>query len=317
MNPVVSVEEIAEWEVKMSSGPYGSDTLIRENAERWYRKHKVVSALSYGVRLHPLDERSMFDVKFVGGNDLRQLSHSYSERTGSEAFARSVLASDALRDKALAQLVSSWLGVSVKPMHDEPGAVEKITDICQTIADVLPRLTWTTLPFVTRLHVATSADLSGVTWPELPGLVVLGETMLSSTAMGSEALLHEAVHLKMAKISLGFEKVLSTNDSSIQVSIPWRITTEGNHEHWALLRALNAFHVYVHICLYYAALLASSEKCDFWVRRRFRTAILRSEYLASELSALGPKGLDDQRLALRDWLIETRIPVKRLLLMAT
>lgn len=159
----------------------------------------------------------------------------------------------------------------------------------------------------------TRADLcQNVSTHAIPGTIFLSPSPLRSPWHAAEALLHEAAHKKLSDLVLTwpiFRRGYTAADSPT-IRAPWNSPLSWNSNDWSIDRALFAFHVYVHLALFFLVVQRSANELVplfgplHGMKPSFSAqgALDRARYLGTQLrrsagAQLGPAG---ERLV--DWL---------------
>jgi hypothetical protein len=136
---------------------------------------------------------------------------------------------------------------------------------------------------------------------------------LRSPWLAAEALLHEAAHKKLSDIVLTraiFRYGFSAADSPT-IRAPWNSPLSWNSNDWSIDRALFAFHVYVHLALFFLVVEQRADELvprygslgDMKPARSARACLDRARYLGAALQrSAGPELGPDGKL-LVDWLL--------------
>ena len=184
-----------------------------------------------------------------------------------------------------------------------------LQDGCDLLFMVLPELIMSALSHVrmiawVRSHTADAAMQSGSA-RTIPGAVFLSVDHLQTPWSVAEALLHEAIHNKLFDLYLT-RLVLDSRyraASAATVLSPWNEHTTFQSNRWPLDQALAAFHVYVHLALFAAALEEREEELFDRFGPIDRTdkaltcwvAAERARYLGKELRELAREGASNAR----------------------
>jgi hypothetical protein len=182
-------------------------------------------------------------------------------------------------------------------------------DGCDLLLTLLPQLTMSALAHVrmiawVRAHTADAAMQSGSA-RTIPGAVFLSIDHLHTPWSVAEALLHEAVHNKLFDL-YSTRLILDSSyraAGAANVLSPWNEHTTFQSNRWPLDQALAAFHVYVHLALFRAALEEREEELSdrFGVLDRTDKALTcwvaaqRARYLGEQLGALAQVGVSNGR----------------------
>lgn len=151
---------------------------------------------------------------------------------------------------------------------------------------------------------------------DLPNAIFVSPIPLRNSWHTAEVLFHEALHKKFADLIL-IRSILRTEYSAVssrKVYVRWR------EDEWSVDRALAAFHVYVHLVLYFYAVQRSFERLTprygplhgtTPVQAMYQ-ALERSNYLGEELLKFGPEELGSDGLRFLDWLIKILYKIEQL-----
>ncbi|MEA2663364.1 MAG: hypothetical protein QOI11_308, partial [Candidatus Eremiobacteraeota bacterium] len=162
----------------------------------------------------------------------------------------------------------------------------------------------------TLCRVATvnpNNSLRSASRTNLPGVVFLGDPVLTNPLVAAEHLLHEACHQRYREIRL-FASILSEGygeDGGTKILTPWhRPATPASL--WDVDKALTAAHVYLHLAYFYGALHDAQEQPSFVpadeIRRRSFSKIERVRFLLDALHAVGRPQLGYAGNLLLDWM---------------
>jgi hypothetical protein len=160
----------------------------------------------------------------------------------------------------------------------------------------------------------TRADLClNVSTHAIPGTIFLSPSPLRSPWHAAEALLHESAHKKLSDLVLTrpiFRAGFTAADSPT-IRAPWNSPLTWNSNDWSIDRALFAFHVYVHLALFFLVVEQRVDELiacygplhDMKPNRLARGALDKARYLGAALQRLagGELGPDGKRLV--DWLL--------------
>ena len=128
-------------------------------------------------------------------------------------------------------------------------------------------------------------------------------------------LLHEALHSKLGDL-VDSRPIFRWDGGAPTIQVSWRRNRSGGAADWPLNRAFAAFHVYVHLALFFARVerLETPSAGAFGpmpasFRRGFRTALERAGHLRRALDAAGPP-LGSAGRSMFAWLSQTlqRLP---------
>jgi hypothetical protein len=157
------------------------------------------------------------------------------------------------------------------------------------------------------------ADLcQNVSTHAIPGTIFLSPSPLRSSWHAAEALLHEAAHKKLSDLVLtrsifrpGFAAATARTIRAV-----WNSPLSWNPNEWSTDRALFAFHVYVHLALFFRVVEARAEELEgeYGPLRGMqpaiaaRSALDRARYLGTELQRTAADDLGPDGQALISWL---------------
>ena len=194
----------------------------------------------------------------------------------------------------------------------EPGFVDALLRGCDLLALLLPELSASVLDHVRLVGVHSDERLrkASITFSAIPStMFISGEIVTPTPWWAAETLLHEALHLKLTDLaiarSLYRPDALSLQDGAPTVRAIWRWKEQGPLADWTIRRAWYAFHVYVHLALFFARVERMEERLadDFGTppvpgRLGLERALGRAGHLGEELAAHveGMFDLDGRRL---------------------
>ena len=166
----------------------------------------------------------------------------------------------------------------------------------------------------TQWTARSRADLcQNVSTHAIPTTIFLSPTPLQTPWHAAEALLHEAAHKKLSDMVLTrsiFRSGFDTENSPTIRAI-WNRSLSWNSADWSIDRALFAFHVYVHLALFFAR-IAQVENSLFdefgsspnSFRHQLEHALDRASYLGRNLAVHADQELGDDGRALVEWLLQ-------------
>ncbi|MBW4573795.1 MAG: hypothetical protein KME08_00760 [Aphanothece sp. CMT-3BRIN-NPC111] len=183
----------------------------------------------------------------------------------------------------------------------------------QLLNDLLPKLAFSTLKHVHLVAVMEQPlGFSGITNPSILGTIFLSPSVLKNPWQVAEHLLHEALHQKLVDIvdthSIWRRGYPIADTPTIRVI--WRRPQLRNSNEWPLYRALAAFHVYVHLALFFTVVERQAAKLeklygplyDIDIAVSARGAFDRAHYLGHQIKQLDRElGHAGRRFV--DWLI--------------
>lgn len=164
----------------------------------------------------------------------------------------------------IAGSVSSRPAVLRAPGSALAGHLERGKEL---LTRLLPALARSVLAHVRVVAVVDTADRSqwsrrtrpdlcqNVSTHAIPSTIFLSPTPLSGPWLAAEALLHEAAHKKLSDLVLTRPIFRAGFDSGTAptVSALWNPDLSWNPAAWSADRALFAFHVYIHLALFFAS----------------------------------------------------------------
>ena len=198
-------------------------------------------------------------------------------------------------------------------LRPEPGFVDALRRGCDLLALLLPELSASVLDHVRLVGVLRDGRSSSasITFLAIPSTMFLSGKIVKPWR-AAETLLHEAVHLKMTDLatarSLYRPGALSLRDGAPTIRAIWR-KEQGPLADWPIRRAWYAFHVYVHLALFFARV----ERMEEFLADDFGTppvpgglglerALGRAGYLGEELAAHVERVFDLDGRRLFAWL---------------
>ena len=193
----------------------------------------------------------------------------------------------------------------------EPGFVDALLRGCDLLALLLPELSASVLDHVRLVGVPSDERWrnASVTFINIPSTMFISDEIVGTPWQAAATLLHEALHLKMTDLatarSLYRPDALSLRDGAPTIRAIWRWKEQGPLADWPIRRAWYAFHVYVHLALFFARVERMEEFLadDFGTppvpgRLGLEKALGRAGHLGEELAAHveGMFDLDGRRL---------------------
>ena len=207
----------------------------------------------------------------------------------------------------------------------ESALIEPIDRGQALLVGLLPELAPSLLAHVRLISIVDTEDQTqwaarsrsdlcqNVSTHAIPSTIFLSPTPLRTPWHAAEALLHEAAHKKLSDMVLtrsifqpGFDA-----ESSPTIRAIWNRSLSWNSADWSVDRALFAFHVYVHLALFFAR-IAQVEKSlsdEFGpspnsFRHQHERALDRASYLGRNLAVHTDQELGDDGRALVEWLLQ-------------
>ena len=199
----------------------------------------------------------------------------------------------------------------------EPGFVDALLRGCDLLALLLPELSASVLDHVRLIGVHSGerfrkASVTFSATSAIPSAMFLsGEIVNPTPWRAAETLLHEALHLKMTDLatarSLYGPDVFQ--DGVPRIRAIWKWKERGPLADWILHQVLYAFHVYVHLALFFARVERMEEFLadDFGTppvpgRLGLEKALGRAGHLGEELAAHVDRMFDPDGRRLFAWL---------------
>ena len=192
----------------------------------------------------------------------------------------------------------------------EPAVVHSIEQGYRLLALVLPELSASVLAHVRLIGIFDDDASSSMSTAATPSTIFLNGGAHQRTPWRmAELLLHEAAHRKLMDMLVArriHQRPARHGHGSSRIRAVWR-----RNASWSVRRTLGAFHVYVHLALFFAQVecLGKRLASEFGPRRvssarALETALYRADYLGRALTAhaLGRLGSDGRSLLA--WLLE-------------
>src|ERR1041385_6731304 len=142
-----------------------------------------------------------------------------------------------------------------------------LSSATRLLTQLLPKLTRSVLNHVHLLVVLQAADRKR--WEDarcflpfysfstsmIPGTVFLSKGILKNPWQAAESLLHEALHQKNNDLEQTHSMLRPdyTSEYSPRIPAPWNRSHSDESNYWPVCRAVAAFHVYVHLALFFKA----------------------------------------------------------------
>jgi hypothetical protein len=275
----------------------------------------AVQALDEGATVAPLETAAAR--RFRIGNEPYHAWVWWDERSN-DVFGKRFRA---LFEREIAHSISSKPAVLRTP---DERLEDTLRSGSRLLAALLPDLARSVLAHVHLVAVVdvndrrqwgreTRADLcQNVSTHAIPGTIFLSPSPLRSPWHAAEALLHEAAHKKLSDLVFtrpifrpGFAAATARTIRAV-----WNSPLSWNSNDWSIDRALFAFHVYVHLGLFFQVVQIRANELQIEYgplqgmqpARAARAALDRARYLRSELqrTAGDDLGLDGHRLVV--WL---------------
>jgi hypothetical protein len=149
--------------------------------------------------------------------------------------------------------------VLVTPLRSERQSIIRAINL---LTEIVPKLTESVLHHVNLICICDvpashggGLHFTSFTTIIAPGTVFLARSLLSNTWLLAEAILHEALHTKLYDFQ-HTHSLFVPKDPEMTAPIVcalWNRAEKGEN-HWPLNRSLFAFHVYVHLAIYFRSL---------------------------------------------------------------
>lgn len=227
----------------------------------------------------------------------------------------------AMFDRELANAISSRRADLINPTAAQ---FHRIQGGVALLHDLIPELAKASLPHIQLICLVDMADERhriGTKRPDLaqnvsthavPGTIFLSPTPLRDDWHAAEAIFHEGLHKKLSDLTLTHSIFKPGYDTSKASTIKalWNRSLPWNSNKWPIDRALFAFHVYLHLGVFFSAISAAKpelfskygDPSDFRVGQRARGAYDRARYLGHQLTSVSEPQLGEDGKALVNWL---------------
>ena len=203
----------------------------------------------------------------------------------------------------------SRIGMILEP--PEPAFAKDLGRGCDVLSSVLPELSASVLAHTRLLGVVSWVSAPGfrsVTNRALPSTMLL--TIPDTPWKTAGRLLHEALHNKLTDIAATGSIVRPAVERGPQtIRAIWHTHDPRINADWTIRKALYAFHVYVHMSLFFARIerLEASLPADFGApptgfERRLENALGRAGYLGEELAVHADRYFTREGRILFAWL---------------
>jgi hypothetical protein len=195
----------------------------------------------------------------------------------------------------------------------------------QLLGDLLPDLTCSLLDHLRIIAIVdfdrASSDydpshgglFESASYDAIPGAIFLSPSSLNNPWSAAEVILHEAAHQKLNDIRLTHSIFRSgySAEESPKIHAVWNKSLAGNSNQWPVDRAIGAYHVYVHLSLFFSTVeqkrgeleLLYGPANDIDPDTRTHIAYERALYLGHELKRHAQKDLQADGYRLVDWLL--------------
>lgn len=173
----------------------------------------------------------------------------------------------------------------------ERKAVETAAEL---LCAAVPEIARETLPFIDGIAFFDGDLFASGTLLSQPRIIFVERRMIADPDRLAEALLHEALHLKLNALTLTrpVYRAGVVDDSALLLPIPWHRDASGAPHWWMANRALAAAHVYVHlVALYERHTPPAGSRATGLAVCRERAAYLLTQLLGDASRDLGPAGV--------------------------
>jgi hypothetical protein len=165
-----------------------------------------------------------------------------------------------------------------------------------------------------KWHAQIRADLcQNVSTHAIPGTIFLSPSPLKSPWHAAEALFHEAGHKKLSDLVFTRSIFAPGYSEKNSPTIPalWNRSLSWNSADWSIDRALFAFHVYVHLGLFFALVAERAAEleprfgplCGMNPHQSARGAYNKARYLGREIRRLADNTLGADGRTFVDWMM--------------
>ena len=191
----------------------------------------------------------------------------------------------------------------------EPAFADAVERGCDLLALVLPELAASALAHLRLIGVISSETVISCVSPFIASTAFVRPTPSRTPWEMAEMLLHEALHCKLGDLARTRTAFRWEGDGLTTIRPVWRRNQPGAD--WPPARAFSAFHVYVHLALFFARVerLETPAAGAFGAmpasfRRGFRTALERADHLRRALRTAG-RPVDSDDRSMFAWLSQT------------
>lgn len=182
------------------------------------------------------------------------------------------------------------------------------------LVEAIPAVAGSLLPHidvVCRVVAPPSATNTIVSssFPDISGVVFLGDGVLTDPLLAAEHLLHEACHQRYSELVRDASILCEGYDESAggKIAIPWH-RPSAQTALWGIDKTLTAAHVYLHLAYFYGMLhdacVPRAEAKPQLLRSRLFSKVERARYLLSALDATGRAQLGYAGNVFLDWMSE-------------
>lgn len=187
----------------------------------------------------------------------------------------------------------------VRLQRPRPAFVEAVERGSDLLAALLPQLAASALAHLRLIGVFSAEDsyhTGHFSHLSIASTMFLHRVYLRNPWLVADALLHEALHCKLADLTLirDIWQEGSDADDAPRIRPLWRRHQQGPEAAWPVARAFVAFHVHVHMALFFMRVerLEARLAGEFGAppesfREGLRTALYRAGYLRQALDEIG------------------------------
>lgn len=294
---------------KVLMGNWGDSTAVRLGSQAWYEGLGISGLAAASGRLHPIVEYAANCLYDQTEPDVDTDAYLLScSLLAADSGPTSWIAGDSPEDDALTRVVVGRLDAGTSLRHETVALRALLEDAVKLIRTIAPVLGGDAISYTRRHYFVATDSMIGRTWTDTCGLTITGDPALESLAQFAESLFHESMHSKFSTIERGLQvPVPDEVDAPKPVVIPWQHYADGRPHQWTIYRTVDAYYVYVHLGLYrWAQFLQTRSVQDL---QKLRRACFRGAYLSARLQESGRQyALDDERMAIAEWLDECRVP---------
>jgi hypothetical protein len=309
----IDTAEVSDRERVLTSGTYGDSRLIRDRADAWYARAGLPAGSGTRGDLHPWVEHlaeqaslgSAWDGTVQPIPPVRVKSILDVPTPG--------LRADAEHAPEFLLELEERLGEKVEADLPNEDSLALRAAMGMLLAEC-PTLATDALGFARLVLVTGNEQVVGQTWTDMVGLMVIGRRVIRDRSLGSDSVFHESLHSKMATIDRGLKTTfLDEPELPTRIEIPWR-SGEGENSSWTTFRVFDAYYVYAHLTVLWSARVLRTRReedpCPSTKTAldRLRRLCFRAEFLSNQLQLSGFAHLDEERIALLQWLDRIRVP---------
>lgn len=281
--------------IQLHRGRYGDARAINSHSAQWYRDRGVDAPGIWGNgRIHPFAEHLLSNG--AAPNPGEVIINGACFATVDDLFDRSHPL-----DHKMEMLAAQWAGVAnVSCLTMDAAWQDALATAVGVLETYAPEAWASTREFVSRVYIARDVELSGISFDDSLGALVLGAEKNADHFELCANFYHEALHCKMARITRSFDPVFPETTREC-VPIPWWKGVAGK-THWDVRRAVDALHVYIHLAEFSRNYGPDSQN-PHWEMAYARTAF-RAAYLGRVLNDLPNDLLGNDWKNFVGWLVD-------------